>query len=916
MFEIENVTKHFYDRFQKEHAAFLKFILGFEVQSEREWYASLMLNRLMFIYFIQKRGFLDHDTDYLRHRLQRFQPSGGTTSRSGNSQGFYHQFLLRLFHEGLGQQSRSPELTALLGEVPYLKGSLFDLHQLELNNSDIQIPDEAFERIFAFFDLYNWHLDECPLNADNEINPHVLGYIFEKYINQAASRTQMGAYYTKEDITEYISKNTIIPFLFDKVGVEAENVSVWQLLRAHPERYIYPAVQYGIKTELPPEIAIGLTEVSKRSEWNKAAPSNYALPTEIWREVVARRKHYAEIYGKLVVGEIYSINGLITYNLNICQFAQDVVENCTEALFLWSFYQALANIKVLDPTCGSGAFLFAALNLLELLYEACLERMQLFVFKSKAHEIEAAPIYKNFEDLLQIVAHHPNRRYFILKTILTQNLYGVDIMVEAVEIAKLRLFLKLVAQVEKVEQLEPLPDIDFNLRVGNTLVGFATVEEAKTAFKCQFDFERATSKHKQGVQLAELQAELDRYLAGEYGIDPHHLTKEGEYEAKLKEWRTSHLPFHWFVEFYSIMTQGGFDVIIGNPPYVEYKTVLNNYTVKNYGTEECGNLYAFVMERSLVLKTSAGRCGMIVPMSGHSTNRMQGLVKQFYDKASLLHLMNISGDAHPSVLFPGVKFRLAIFLYTCTGKGKTIFTTRYTKWFHDEREALFSSNLIYTPLADRPYSLIPKISGTIHRNLMTKLLQTNSEFGLQSGGKVIYYHNAPVSWIRAHPFIPYFYSERDGEKASTQLKPLYFYTETQALAASGLLCSSLFFIWWITTSDCYHLNKREIEHFPLSLSDTQLTSRLAEISKLLIADFKANSKRRVYVYKTSGRVEYDEFYPKLSKPLIDQIDLILAQHYGFTEEELDFILNYDIKYRMGVTNQPTERHPTNPDRDL
>lgn len=62
---------------------------------------------------------------------------------------------------------------------------------------------------------------------------------------------------------------------------------------------------------------------------------------------------------------------------------------------------------------------------------------------------------------------------------------------------------------------------------------------------------------------------------------------------------------------------------------------------------------------------------------------------------------------------------------------------------------------------------------------------------------------------------------------------------------------------------------------------------------------QTKSKRRVYIYKTTGRVEYDEFYMKLSKPIIDEIDTVLARHYGFTDEELDFIINYDIKYRMG-----------------
>jgi hypothetical protein len=98
--------------------------------------------------------------------------------------------------------------------VPYLNGGIFMPHQVEqLYGKTISIPDKAFENLFGFFDAYHWHLDERPLKADNEINPDVLGYIFEKYINQK----QMGAYYTKEDITGYISQNTVIPFL-DRTG--------------------------------------------------------------------------------------------------------------------------------------------------------------------------------------------------------------------------------------------------------------------------------------------------------------------------------------------------------------------------------------------------------------------------------------------------------------------------------------------------------------------------------------------------------------------------------------------------------------------------------------------------------------------------------------------------------------------------
>src|SRR5581483_1074855 len=293
-FNVERVTKKFYERFQSEHTKFLAFIRGITSQGDCAWYTSLMLNRLMFIYFIQKQGFLDTksehqldgDHDYLRHRLQRTQAEQGRDTFHS----FYRYFLLRLFHDGLSKRERTPELEQLLGRVPYLNGGLFDVHVLEQTYPDIQIPDEAFERIFDFFDGYDWHLDDRPISKGNEINPDVLGYIFEKYINQK----QMGAYYTKEDITGYISKNTIIPYIFDAAEQKclvafAADGPIWSLLRVDPDRYIYEAVKKGAELPLPPEIEAGVRDVARRGEWNKPALEDYAVPTEIWREVAARR---------------------------------------------------------------------------------------------------------------------------------------------------------------------------------------------------------------------------------------------------------------------------------------------------------------------------------------------------------------------------------------------------------------------------------------------------------------------------------------------------------------------------------------------------------------------------------------------------------------------------------------------------
>lgn len=550
-FDVEKVTKKFYELFKKEHDAFLKFTKGIPDENLQRWYASVMLNRLMFIYFIQKKGFLGGDQHYLTNKL-------GESKRRGKDK-FYREFLCPLFFEGFAKREgqRSTETNRLLGRVPYLNGGLFLRHQIEeLHGKHIDVPDKAFERIFDFFEQYDWHLDDRPTRTGREINPDVLGYVFEKYINQK----EMGAYYTKEDITGYISQNTIIPALFDmarkscKIAFEG-NHSVWRLLQDDPDSYIYSAMLRGMEKELPGHIAAGLKDVTKRGEWNKPADPEYSLPTETWREVVARRTRCEEIRQKLASGEIRSINDLITYNLDIRRFAEEVIANCEGPELLRALYKAIRNISVLDPACGSGAFLFAALSILELLYDRCLVRMQAFVDdldrSQEKHSPEKFSDFRKTLDEMNDKSRHPSPRYFILKSIILNNLYGVDIMEEATEICKLRLFLKLVAQVNPGEKIEPLPDIDFNIRAGNSLVGYATeaeldkalgrighaekkeqIEERAEAARLAFQRFRQQqvvgdtgsledmSKWKADVyqRLTKLREELDDYLAGDYNI--------------------------------------------------------------------------------------------------------------------------------------------------------------------------------------------------------------------------------------------------------------------------------------------------------------------------------------------------------------------------------------------------------------
>ena len=491
--DVERVTKRFYEDFKTEHGRFLDYIAGIDDERDRRWYASVLLNRLMFIYFLQRKWFLDHGNQkYLQVKLAQ--------SRERGTNRYYSEFLSLLFFEGFAKpkDERSEEAKRILGEVVYLNGGLFLLHPIEKRWPNITIPDIAFEQLLDLFSRYTWNLDDTPGGDDDEISPHVLGYIFEKYINQKF----FGAYYTRPEITQYLCERTIHKLILEKINAPA-----------------IPGTTKGRHFETLEELLMNL-------------------------------------------------------DARLCRDLLD----------------ALPKISILDPACGSGAFLVSAMNTLTIIYGA---------ITGKIDYLNDAYLHGWLQDAR---AKHNSLNYYIKKKIITENLFGVDIMEEATEIAKLRLFLALVSSVRNIDDLEPLPNIDFNILPGNSLIGLLHVDEnrLKQLNLLQKSYHEVVAEKNRRIQTyretstytKDLRALRDgiQALREEAIGNLNELLLDDFKQAGVKyeqaTWDTAKNtdgrivrralqihdiavlhPFHWGYEFDQVMQRGGFDVIITNPPW-------------------------------------------------------------------------------------------------------------------------------------------------------------------------------------------------------------------------------------------------------------------------------------------------------------------------------------------------------------
>lgn len=538
-FNVEIVTREFYQNYKKLFDRLLNHLKSdkaFNVFTAKhglklEIFAKKLLGQIVFIYFLQKKGWLgakkgdnisNGDKRFLRNLFEKCKQ---------NSQNFFNEYLEYLFYECLNklpERAGSFYRDKFECQIPFLNGGLFEpVNDYNWKEEFVNIPNEIFSAsdesgILDIFDIYNFTIDEnTPDDQEVSVDPEMLGKVFENLLEDNIRKGQ-GAFYTPREIVHYMCHESLINYLDSNSNIG----------RKTAEEYVkYFDIEESIK------IATG------------------------WEE------------------QMIELDEL------------------------------MKNIKVCDPACGSGAYLVGMLNeIIKLRY-----------------------LFRMFNQKL------PQKTLYDLKKETIQNcLYGVDIDPGAVDIAKLRFWLSIVVD-ENIEDIEPLPNLDFKIMQGNSLLEDLVIGDSiiKFNFDGRKKIDGRTKEKKEAVHISGFQAKLildesdtlveklEKYHTEYFNIndpekkkmlkrkidniedeliqskcqeeirdaeshiqnnpnDSRKVLKNTERVLAVKEvlnkWKKDHLRpfFPWKLHFSEVFNRenGGFDVVIANPPYIDSESMV------------------------------------------------------------------------------------------------------------------------------------------------------------------------------------------------------------------------------------------------------------------------------------------------------------------------------------------------------
>lgn len=316
-----------------------------------------------------------------------------------------------------------------------------------------------------------------------------------------------------------------------------------------------------------------------------------------------------------------------------------------------------------------------------------------------------------------------------------------------------------------------------------------------------------------------------------------------------------------------------YDIIIGNPPYVE-DAKSESAPAKKYG-----NIYANVLANAVPQLNPGGVLGFVIPLSYVATPRMKKIRDELYAAVPEQYILSYSD--RPDCLFPSVHQKLSILLARNQHGSRSIFTGNYKYWYKDERKNLFRT----VEVAANHYvkdAYIPKLGTKLDVSIYRKLAEFHTPILrlMEQDGPPLYLNMRAAFWIKA--FL--------GEHTGAEYKVFSCANQDNENLCMCLLNSSLFWWYWICVSDCWHITKKELHGFQVpEITDFTPFNSLAPALEAQL--------ERTKRYVGTKQTEY-EYKHRECVGIIHQIDDQINALYGLTQEEGLYIKNFMYQYRI------------------
>jgi len=602
-FSIEKVTDEFFNQYKD---LYIKLSEHFEndehVKSELKKsnidnarFTKKLLGQIVFLYFLQKKGWLGvaQNAKWGSGRKRFVQEL--FEKAKADKVNFFKDKLQYLFYEALAKErdNENSYYQKLNCRIPFLNGGLFEA-DYDWQNANISIPTALFRNeeknkegdigtgALDVFDRYNFTIKEDePLDKEVAVDPEMLGKVFENML-EVTERKSKGAFYTPREIVHYMCQESLIHYLDNALNDDTGN---FQAIDSDQTALFGGSATKNGQVKL---------EIEHRAK---------ILVPKKDLETFIREGHFALENDQRVANK----GETKTYQYQLPESVRQNAELIDEKL---------SEIRICDPAIGSGAFPVGLLHELVNAQMVLKPHFELNYLKNKLDKF-------GFNERESV--NESRYIYRLKRHIIQESIYGVDIDESAIDIARLRLWLSLVVDEDDLDPIETLPNLDYKIVCGNSLIGLhAQGADRYPQIKDELEKQKERFYNETNeVQRKSIRSQINRKIQTVLKTAEDFEGYKIDFDFKL-----------FFSEVWR--EKGGFDVVIGNPPYVDIKQLpkeLVKFLFKEFeSTENRINLYSIFIEKGLMLCRNKGVLIFINPNSMLLNSSYKMLRKKIIDK--------------------------------------------------------------------------------------------------------------------------------------------------------------------------------------------------------------------------------------------------------------------------------------------